>query len=142
MFLSRKEEEEDNQLIIPLLASKSWHDRVINKIDADIFKVKVENKNDTHVVKIKEEPKEEPKEKPQEISNGDLTLVDNNISNIQKTEPPNESESKSLSLEEQAAKEIIEDIRSTEKKDDTLKDLTLPLTEEQNLSGGEEVRSF
>ncbi|XP_012224166.2 G-patch domain and KOW motifs-containing protein [Linepithema humile] len=121
------EEKKEEHLIIPLLGSKTWHDRIVNKIDADIFESKA-SKNDTQTVTIKEEPKE--------ISNGDLTLVNNSVSNTQiKSEPLDESESKTLTLEEQAAKEIIEDLKSTEKKDDKLSNLTLPLAEEQNLRG-------
>lgn len=132
MFLFREEEKKEEPLVIPLLGSKTWHDRIVNKIDADIFESKVVNENNTQAVKIKEEPKE--------VSNGDVTSVDNSISSILiKTEPPNESESKTLTLEEQAAKEIIEDLESTEKKDDKLSNLTLPLTEEQNLRGVKEV---
>lgn len=133
MFLFREEEKKEEPLVIPLLGSKTWHDRIVNKIDADIFESKVASENDTQAVKkIKEEQKE--------VSNGDLTTVNNSVSNVQiKTEPPDESESKTLTLEEQAAKEIIEDLISTDKKDDKLNNLTLPLTEEQNLRGVEEV---
>lgn len=139
MFLFRREEKKEEPLVIPLLGSKTWYDRIVNKIDADIFESKVVNENDIQAVKIEEELKEELKE----VSNGDLTSVNNSISNVQiKTEPPDESESKSLTLEEQAAKEIIEELKSTEKKDDKLNDLTLPLTEEQNLRGVEEVSIF
>ncbi|XP_014483337.1 PREDICTED: nitrilase homolog 2 isoform X2 [Dinoponera quadriceps] len=124
-----EEEKKEEPLVIPLLGPKTWHDRIVNKIDADIFESKVANKNDVQAVKIKEEPKE--------VSNGDLTLVNNSVSNVQiKTEPPGES--KTLTLEEQAAKEIIEDLESSEKKDDKLSNLTLPLAEGQNLSNVDE----
>lgn len=119
------------------MGPKTWHDRIINKIDADIFESKATSENDAQAIKIKEEPRE--------VFNGDLASVSANVSNIQiKTEPPDESESKtlSLSLEEQAAKEIIEDLKATDKKEDKLSDLTLPLTEEQNLRGMEEVSVF
>lgn len=133
-LLIRVEEKEDKVLVIPLLGSKSWHDRIVNKIDADIFESKA-SKNDTQDITIKEEPKEVP--------NGDLTSVNNSVFNIQiKSEPPDEGENKNLTLEEQAAKEIIEDLKSAEKKDDKLTNLTLPLSEEQNLRGVEEVSIF
>ncbi|EFN76982.1 Nitrilase-like protein 2 [Harpegnathos saltator] len=126
-----EEEKKEEPLVIPLLGSKTWHDRIVNKIDADIFESKITNENHTQTINIKEEP--------QEVSNGDLTLVNNSVSNVQiKTELSVENESEALTLEEQAAKEIIEDLKSTDKKDSKLKDLTLPLTEEQNLRGVEE----
>jgi len=132
--LFRVEEKKEESLVIPLLGSKTWHDRIVNKIDADIFESKA-NKNDIQTVTIKEEQKE--------IPNEDLTLVNNSVSSIQiKSEPSNESENKTLTLEEQAAKEIIEDLKSTQKKDDKLNNLTLSLAEEQNLRGVEEVSIF
>lgn len=94
-----------------MLKSKTWHDRIINKINADIFKEKAKNKND--------------------VSN-----IQQAVSNIQiETIALNENES---ILDEQAAKEIIEDLKSIEEKD-KLGDLTLPLVKGQNLNGAEEV---
>lgn len=94
-----------------MLKSKTWHDRIINKINADIFKQKVKDKND--------------------VSN-----IQQAVSNIQiKTVAPNENKS---ILDEQAAKEIIEDLKSIEEKNKS-SDLTLPLIKGQNLNGAEEV---
>lgn len=105
-----KGEEKKEPLVIPLLKSKTWHDRIINKINADIFKEKAKNKND--------------------VSN-----IQQAVSNIQiETIALNENES---ILDEQAAKEIIEDLKSIEEKD-KLSDLTLPLIKGQNLNGAEE----
>lgn len=132
MFLFREEEKKEEALVIPLLGSKTWHDRIINKIDADIFESKAANENDTHTIKVKEEPKE--------ISNGNAMSINENVPIVQiKTELPDENESKTLTLEEQAAKEIIEDLKSKEQKEDKLSDLALPVTEGQNLRGVEEV---
>ncbi|RLU17346.1 hypothetical protein DMN91_009580 [Ooceraea biroi] len=127
-----EEAKEESPLIIPLLGPKTWHDRIINKIDADIFEPKTKTENDTQTVKVKEESKE--------VSNGDITMeINKDISNVQiKTEPQDEKEGKSLTLEEQAAREIVEDLKSAEKKDDKLDNLTLPLTEEAHLRGMEE----
>lgn len=103
-----KEEEKTEPLVIPLLKSKTWHDRIINKINADIYKQKVKSKND--------------------VSN-----IQEAVSNIQ-IKIANQNEN---TLDEQAAKEIIEDLKSTEEKDKP-NDLTLPLVKEQNLNGAEE----
>ncbi|KAL6258894.1 hypothetical protein P5V15_010840 [Pogonomyrmex californicus] len=123
-----KEEKKEEPLIIPLLDSKTWHDRIVNKIDADIYKSNT-SKRDTQNISVKEESKK--------VSNGDLTLINKAVSNVQiKTELSNEG--KSLTLDEQAAKEIIEDLKSTEKNENELCDITLSLVKGQNLKGAEE----
>jgi len=125
----RKEDKKEEFVIIPLLESNSWHDRIINKIDAS--KSKISN-DDMQKVKIKEES--------QQISNGDLTSIDRSVfpSNSQiKTDSA--IESKILTLDEQAVKEIIEDLNATEKNKDDLCDITLSLIKRQNLEGAEEV---
>ncbi|KMQ97065.1 nitrilase 1-like protein [Lasius niger] len=104
-----KEEEKEGPLVIPLLKSKTWHDRIINKINADIFTQKTRNKND--------------------VSN-----IQQAVSNIQIKISSNKNES---ILDEQAAKEIIEDLKSIDEKD-KLSDITLPLMKGQNLNGAEE----
>lgn len=106
-----KEEEKKEPLVIPLLKSQTWHDRIINKVNADIYtKQKLKSKN--------------------EVSN-----IQQAVSNIQiKTISPDENESK---LDEQAAKEIIEDLQSIEEKDN-VNNLTLPLIKGQTLNGAEE----
>ncbi|KYM92629.1 Omega-amidase NIT2 [Atta colombica] len=123
-----KEDKKEEFVIIPLLESNSWHDRIINKIDAS--KSKISN-DDMQKVKIKEES--------QQISNGDLTSIDRSVfpSNSQiKTDSA--MESKILTLDEQAVKEIIEDLNATEKNKDDLCDITLSLVKRQNLEGAEE----
>lgn len=92
------------------MKSKTWHDRIINKINADIFTQKTRNKND--------------------VSN-----IQQAVSNIQIKISSNKNES---ILDEQAAKEIIEDLKSIDEKD-KLSDITLPLMKGQNLNGAEEV---
>lgn len=123
----RKEEKKEEPLIIPLLESNTWHDRIINKIDAS--KSRPSN-NDIQNVKVKEESKN--------ISNGDLTLINKTVSlsNVQiKTRLS--TENKTLTLDEQAAKEIIEDLKLLEKNENELCDITLSLG--QDLKGAEEV---
>lgn len=138
IFLFREEEKKEEPLVIPLLGSRTWHDRIINKIDADIFEIKtIKNETLTQDVKIKEEPKE--------ISNGDLTSINENVANIEiktELERVDQDESKTSTLEEQAAKEIMEDLKSTEKEKKELINLTLPLAEDQNLRGVEVVSFF
>lgn len=110
-----------------------WHDRIINKIDADIFEPKpVPNEE----VKLKNDIKQE---QSNEIANGNATPIHTDIPPmIIKTEPADSTTTKTT-LEEQAAKEIIEDLKSTGKKEDS-KVLTLPVTEEEKaLRGQEEV---
>lgn len=122
----RKEEKKEEPLIIPLLECNTWHNRIINKIDGS--KSKTSN-NAIRNIKIEEESKK--------VSNGDLTSVDMTSSNIQiKMELSTE-----ITLE-QAAKEIMEDLKSTEKNKDELCDITLSLVKRQDLNGAEEVSVF
>lgn len=127
--LFRKEEKKEEPLVIPLLESNTWHDRIINKIDASKSKT---NNDDIQNVKIKEEPKK--------VSNGDLTSINKAVSpsNIQ-MKTGLSTESKTLTLDEQAAKEIIEDLNAVGKKKDESCDITLALVKGQNLKGAEEV---
>jgi len=126
--LFRKEETREEPLIIPLLESNTWHDRIINKIDAS--KSKTSNDNIQNV-KVKEESKK--------IFNGDLTSIKTpSPSNIQ-IRTALSSESKMLTLDEQAAKEIIEDLNAIGKNKDELCDITLSLVKGQDLKGAEEV---
>nr|XP_050852470.1 G-patch domain and KOW motifs-containing protein-like isoform X1 [Vespula vulgaris] len=126
-----EEEKKDEPLVIPLLGSEMWHDRIINKIDADIFEPKpVPNEE----VKLKNDIKQE---QSNEIANGNATPIHTDIPPmIIKTEPADSTTTKTT-LEEQAAKEIIEDLKSTGKKEDS-KVLTLPVTEEEKALRGQE----
>jgi len=126
--LFRKEETREEPLIIPLLESNTWHDRIINKIDA--FKSKTSNDNIQNV-QVKEEPKK--------IFNGDLTSIKTPSSSNIQIRTGSSSESKTLTLDEQAAKEIIEDLNAIGKNKDELCDITLSLVKGQDLKGAEEV---
>lgn len=111
------------------MESNTWHDRIINKIDASKSKT---SDNAIQNVKIKEESKK--------VSNGDLSSVNKTISpsNVQ-IKMELSSEDKTLTLDEQAAKEIIEDLKSAEKNEDELCDITLSLVKGQDLKGAKEV---
>ncbi|XP_024869687.1 G-patch domain and KOW motifs-containing protein [Temnothorax curvispinosus] len=124
-----KEEKKEEPLIIPLLESNTWHNRIVSKIDASKSKT---SKDVIQNVKVKEESKE--------VSNGVLTSRNKAVSssNVQiKTDVSTESKT-TLTLDEQAAKEIIEDLKSTEKNQDELCDITLSLVKGQDLKGAEE----
>lgn len=124
IFYFSEEEKKDEPLIIPLLGSKTWHDRIVNKIDADIFlpRADKEKVEDTSVNESK-------------LSNGKTSP----IISIKK-EPVEDSENKVVTLEEQAAKEIIEELKSKNEHETKTNDLTLPLVEDESLRGKEQVR--
>lgn len=107
-----------------MLGSKTWHDRIVNKIDADIFlsRADKEKVEDTSVNESK-------------LSNGKTSP----IISIKK-EPVEDSENKVVTLEEQAAKEIIEELKSKNEHEAKTNDLTLPLVEDESLRGKEQVR--
>uniref|UniRef100_A0ABD2X072 G-patch domain-containing protein n=1 Tax=Trichogramma kaykai TaxID=54128 RepID=A0ABD2X072_9HYME len=118
-----KEEEVENELVIPMTGSKTWHDRIVNKVDADIYESKTKNSE----LVIKEE-------KHDDISNGTTSKSELSVpvTNIKK-EPDDE---KPLTLEEQAAREIISDLRSEKPKPEN--NLTVPIGNEDNLVGQEQ----
>ncbi|XP_043800097.1 G-patch domain and KOW motifs-containing protein [Apis laboriosa] len=119
-----EEEKKDEPLVIPLLGSKTWHDRIINHIDADIFEPK-ENKEKTEDVNINKEVKSKLSNgnaSPQIITKELEQLVDNKV----------------VTLEEQAAKEIIEELKLKEQQETKTNDFTLPLVEDQSLRGQEQ----
>ncbi|XP_076546824.1 G-patch domain and KOW motifs-containing protein-like isoform X2 [Osmia lignaria lignaria] len=120
-----EEKKKDEPLVIPLLGSKTWHDRIINKIDADIFEPKT-----------KEEPTDDSakQEGKVDVPNGSL-LPQISV----KEEVIENDENKAVTLEEQAAKEIIEDLNSKEKEQQSeTKTLTLSLTDDPSLRGTEQ----
>ncbi|XP_046141264.1 G-patch domain and KOW motifs-containing protein [Osmia bicornis bicornis] len=120
-----EEEKKDEPLVIPLLGSKTWHDRIINKIDADIFEPKT-----------KEEPTDDnaKQEGKVDVPNGSV-LPQISV----KEEVIENDENKAVTLEEQAAKEIIEDLNSKEKEEQSeTKTLTLSLTDDPSLRGTEQ----
>ncbi|XP_043501058.1 G-patch domain and KOW motifs-containing protein [Polistes fuscatus] len=129
-----EEEKKDEPLVIPLLGSKMWHDRIVNKIDADIFEPKLVPNEE---VKVQIDVK---KETSSEIANGNTTPIHTDIPHtVIKTEPVDTTsiETTGSSLEEQAAKEIIEDLKSTGTKEAS-KILTLPIMEEEKALRGQE----
>lgn len=115
-----EEDKKDEPLIIPLLGSKTWHDRIINKIDADIFEPKTEQINETN----------DNQEEKSKLSNGKA------LSKIPTVKTEN-SENKLVTLEEQAAKEIIEELKSKDESETKENDLTLPLVDD-SLRGKEQ----
>lgn len=118
-----EEEKKDEPLVIPLLGSKTWHDRIVNKIDADIFETKTkENEQD---IDVKQE------EKP-ELINGNASLKNKSV---KKPEVAENNENKVITLEEQAAKEIIADLISKKDEQVETKNLTLPLVGDESLRG-------
>lgn len=122
-----EEEKKEEPLVIPLLGTNTWHNRVINQTNADIFETKPSDKNaDKQNIIIKKEPSE--------ASNEHVTSVNKDSSSIKiKKELPDENEEKTLTLEEQAAQEIMKDLELKKEKSD----LTLPLVED-TLRGVEE----
>ncbi|CAL7945352.1 unnamed protein product [Xylocopa violacea] len=119
-----EEEKKDEPLVIPLLGSRTWHDRILNKIDADVFEPKTD--------KGKTEDPSANQDQKSKLSNGN-TLPEATI----KSEVVESNESKVVSLEEQAVKEIIEEVKSKGEEDIKPNDLTLPLVD-QSLRGKEE----
>ncbi|KAG7197955.1 hypothetical protein KM043_016192 [Ampulex compressa] len=122
-----EDEKKEAPLIIPLLGSRTWHDRIINKIDADIFEPKTTSNE--HIITNSVQEK---------ISNGDAQPNDNSVALSDAKPPIDKRINPMITLEEQAAKEILEDLTSTEKKNTLTELLTLPLNDELSLRGEQE----
>ncbi|KAK9309985.1 hypothetical protein QLX08_000599 [Tetragonisca angustula] len=120
------EERKDEPLVIPLLGSRTWHDRIVNKVDADIFVSK------TTKEKIKDIEIDDEGEKSK-LSNGKSPPK----TSIKK-EVVEDNENKVVTLEEQAAKEIIQELKSKDEQETKTNDLSLPLVEDESLKGKEQ----
>ena len=116
-----------------MLGSKTWHDRIIHKVDADIFEPKsndIDSNHSTTEMQIKQE-------KIDNVSNSgkDLDIQPMDVSDIK-------SESNvavPLSLEEQAAQEIIEDLKTEKNKITEPKVFKVVLNQDDDLLGREQV---
>ncbi|XP_036149567.1 G-patch domain and KOW motifs-containing protein isoform X3 [Monomorium pharaonis] len=123
-----KEEKTEEPLVIPLLRSNTWYDRIINRIDASKSEISNDSIQNT-----------KPKEESYIVSNSVLTPIYQigSLSNIQiRTESP--VENKTLTLDEQTAekivvKQIVDDLNFSEKKKDKSCNIIIPLVKEQDL---------
>ncbi|XP_070531117.1 G-patch domain and KOW motifs-containing protein-like isoform X2 [Cardiocondyla obscurior] len=119
-----KEKKKEEPLVIPLLECNTWHDRIVSRLDAS--KSKTSNNDIKQNVKVKEEVKD--------TSECDLT----SINKVFLSDVQIKTELSTLTLDEQAAKEIVEDLNSRENDKQELRDMTLPLVNDQDLNGAEE----
>lgn len=126
-FYCSKEKKVEGPLVIPLLGSKTWLDRILNKTDADIFESKAKNKENG--IQTKSVNGDVP------VSEAGTELID--VSKI-KTEKPADTDDAPKSLEEQAASEILADLHGTEVKVEN-PNLTVPAVENGALDGTKEV---
>ncbi|XP_015589342.1 G-patch domain and KOW motifs-containing protein [Cephus cinctus] len=129
------EEKKDEPLVIPMLGSKTWHDRIINKIDADVFEPKTKPVENGTVpqINIKQEPTDE-------VLNSDVPMPDTVVPSIEPTaqvkmETGDVHSESPKTLEEQAAQEIIEDLKSKDTKVEKPNVLTVSVGESQSLKG-------
>ncbi|XP_036149566.1 G-patch domain and KOW motifs-containing protein isoform X2 [Monomorium pharaonis] len=126
--MKSKEEKTEEPLVIPLLRSNTWYDRIINRIDASKSEISNDSIQNT-----------KPKEESYIVSNSVLTPIYQigSLSNIQiRTESP--VENKTLTLDEQTAekivvKQIVDDLNFSEKKKDKSCNIIIPLVKEQDL---------
>ncbi|XP_058789871.1 G-patch domain and KOW motifs-containing protein isoform X2 [Phymastichus coffea] len=133
-----KEDKKDEPLVIPMLGSKTWHDRIINKVDADIFEPK---KTDTEIkkelnkdIKVKEEKNVNMTNG--NAKNGNVQLME--IDSVKIKEEPKDPEAiEPITLEQQAAQEILADLKEEENKSKEQTSFTVPMADD-DLKGREE----
>ncbi|XP_063982598.1 G-patch domain and KOW motifs-containing protein isoform X2 [Diachasmimorpha longicaudata] len=121
------EAKKDEPLVIPMLGSRTWHERIVNKVDADIFEPKVKNVENG-------DNSDEKGPKASAVPNGKASNNEVPVDTAEIKKEPDEA--KSVSLEEQAAQEILNDLGKDVKVE--LKDFTLPLADNENLEGQRE----
>lgn len=109
---------------------KTWHDRVLNKIDADIYEPKDKKKMSNRKINIKKEPINHS-----ENENGNAS-VNNTPINVSKIKQ--EIETKPLSLDEMAAQELLLDSKKEAGQNEIKKDFTVPINEQADLVGAKE----
>ncbi|XP_012281720.1 G-patch domain and KOW motifs-containing protein [Orussus abietinus] len=130
-----EEEKKDEPLVIPMLGPKTWHDRIINKVDADIFETK-EKLSENDASRIKDEKKTE------NITDNGVLLNKCNLPSTErieiKMEIDDDVKEPTKTLEEQAAKEIIEELTTAEVKVENNIDVALPVPQNESLLGQEE----
>ena len=123
----RGDEKKDGPLVIPLLGSKTWHDRIVNKTDADIYEPKTKEKENVNTSKI---------------TNGNINRDNKSVEMMDvseiKKEVPDGPENLTKTLEEQAAEEIIEDLKTEQIKAED-PNLAVPVAENKSLKGEIEV---
>ncbi|XP_046422465.1 G-patch domain and KOW motifs-containing protein isoform X1 [Neodiprion fabricii] len=127
-----EDKKEDEPLVIPMRGSKTWHDRIVNKIDADIFepKVKTNSNGDMVDIVVKKEPI------------GAMDTDEADIKPVQsatiKQEVKAEESKLPNTLEEQAAQEILQDLHSTETNGNDPSIFSLPVKDAASLAGEQE----
>lgn len=126
------DEKRDEPLVIPMLGSKTWHDRILNKVNADIYEPKVDPVTNGNVinVKVKQEIIDETNDNgvvPETDIPQPMEIV--NVKEENKDEPVK-------TLEEQAAIEILQDLK--QEQEDTKEISAVPLPTEDSLVGKQE----
>lgn len=116
-----------------MLGSKTWHDRILNKVNADIYEPKVDPVTNGNVinVKVKQEIIDETNDNgvvPETDIPQPMEIV--NVKEENKDEPVK-------TLEEQAAIEILQDLK--QEQEDTKEISAVPLPTEDSLVGKQEV---
>ncbi|XP_046741415.1 G-patch domain and KOW motifs-containing protein [Diprion similis] len=130
--IGSEDKKEDEPLVIPMRGSKTWHDRIVNKIDADIFepKVKTNSNGDAADIVVKKERID-----AMDVDEADIKLVESvtikQEVKVEESKPPN-------TLEEQAAQEILQDLHSTETNGNEPSTFSLPVKDAASLAGEQE----
>lgn len=125
-----EEEKKNNVLVIPMKGGKTWHDRVLNKVDADIYEPKDKKNTSKRKINIKKEPIDHS-----ENQNGNASVNDTPI-DVSKIKQ--EAENKPLSLDEMAAQEILLDSTKEPGQNEIKKDFTVPINDQADLVGAKE----
>lgn len=124
-----------------MLGSKTWHDRIVNKVNADIYEPKATEPaikiEPTDGIEIKQEKVDDV---PNGVASNESAVQPMEVAEI-KQEPDIEPQQQ-LTLEEQAAREILADLKSGEGNEKDKKLFTVPVTGEEDLEGKEEVYNY
>ncbi|KAK0162842.1 hypothetical protein PV327_006586 [Microctonus hyperodae] len=125
-----KDEKTETPLIIPMLGSTGWHERIVNKINADIYGASNEDVHKKGNAKLTDVTKKlsNNSDKIHSIANGSVM--------IEQTSKENQEQTKdvTVSLEELAAQELLQDLQNDKKKDPSV---DISIEQSNNFDGAE-----
>lgn len=131
---SSKDEKTDTPLIIPMLGSTGWHERIVNKINTDIYGASSE---DVH--KKDKKGKAKLTDVAKKLSNSDKNhSTAYGFVTIEQTCKENQEQTKdvNISLEELAAQELLQDLQNDKKKKPSV---DISIEQSNNFDGAEMV---
>ena len=121
--------------------STTWHERILNKVNADIFESKTKPTSNGNLKNVN--IKQEVTEDDYGVTRVAAVTLNNDPQPMEVVTIKQEVlEKPATTLEEQAAQEILRDLQSQGEKTEETNIPVVPLPEDESLVGKQEVRNF